>query len=153
MNSATQGTFSNYAEVFGTNLYLKAIGICKDEGPVNDSTVATSSDNKSSNPLESVFVSLFNSSTKSNSQYKPTPYDYTAQVTGASIVLFQKFSLDLTIEGTGIVRVLYADENLRVFLSPKDTNVTKGGGDWESAGLVVVQVRVDLIYDDWIDVL
>lgn len=145
---------TNYAEVFGTNLYLKAIGTCIDSGPVNDSTVTTtSSDNKTSNPLESVFESLFSSSNKSNSQYKPTPYDYTAEVTGASIVLFQKFSLDLTIEGTGIVRVLYADENLRVFLSPKNTNVTKGGGDWESAGLVVVQVRVDLIYDDWIDVL
>ena len=157
LNSST-GKFSNYAEVFGTNLYLKAIGICKDEGPVTDSTVSsisttTSSDNKLSNPLESVFVSLFNQRSISNSQYKPTPYDYIAEVTGASIVLFQKFSLDLTIEGTGIVRVLYADENLRVFLSPKDTNVTRGGGDWESAGLIVVQVRVDLIYDDWIDVL
>jgi len=158
LNSATEGKFANYAEVLGANFYLKAIGICKDEGPVTDSTVSsisttTSSDTKSSNPLESVFASLFKSSIKSNSQYKPTPYDYTAEVTGASIVLFQKFSLDLTIEGTGIVRVLYADENLRIFLSPKATNVTKGGGDWESAGLVVVQVRVDLIYDDWIDVL
>jgi len=158
LNSEVRGNFANYAEVVGSNLYLKAIGICKDEGPVNDSTVSlisttTSSDNKSSNPLETVFASLFSSSSKSNSQYKPTPYDYTAEVTGASIVLFQKFSLDLTIEGTGIVRVLYADEKLRIFLSPRGTNVTKGGGDWESAGLVVVQVRVDLIYDDWIDVL
>lgn len=55
------------------------------------------------------------------------------------------------ILGTGTVRVLYADENLRIFLSPTDTNVTKGGGDWESEGLIVVQVRVDLVYADWTD--
>ena len=60
--------------------------------------------------------------------------------------------LNLSIEGTGTVRVLYADENLRIFVSPTDTN-SKGGGDWESECLIVVQVRVDLVYDDWIDSL
>jgi hypothetical protein len=74
-------------------------------------------------------------------------------VTGASISLWNKFALNLSIEGTGTVRVLYADENLRIFLSPTDTNVTKGAGDWESEGLIVVQVRIDLVYDDWVDKL
>ena len=153
--------FTNYAEILGTNFYLKAVGNFKDEGPVvssSSSTSVSSANSEKSNPLGTAFASLFNSGNNSNiskqqSTSLPTPYDYSATVTGASIVLFQKFSVDLTIEGTGTVRVLYADDNLRIFLSPTDTNVTKGGGDWESEGLIVVQVRVDLVYDDWIDIL
>mmetsp|Transcript_7231 Transcript_7231/g.12771 ORF Transcript_7231/g.12771 Transcript_7231/m.12771 type:complete len:310 (-) Transcript_7231:283-1212(-) len=150
--STTEGNFVNYAEIFGGNFHLKAVGTFRDEGPSSlpesDETVSSSN-----NPLEA-FTSLFNSGNNNNlqsSQLLPTPYDYSATVTGASVVLFQKYSLDLTIEGTGTVRVLYADENLRIFLSPTDTNVTKGAGDWESEGLVVVQVRVDLVFDDWTD--
>ena len=154
--------FTNYAEILGTNFYLKAVGTFKDEGPAvsssPSSTSVSSANTEKSNPLGAAFASLFNSGNNSNiskqqSTSLPTPYDYSATVTGASIVLFQKFSVDLTIEGTGTVRVLYADDNLRIFLSPTDTNVTKGGGDWESEGLIVVQVRVDLVYDDWIDEL
>ena len=136
------GTFTNYAEVLGENLYLKAIGGYSDIGPVR----AVESD---ANPFSS-FASLF---ANEQSTLLPTPYDYEARVTGASISLWNKFELNLSIEGTGIVRVLYADENLRIFLSPTDTNVTKGAGDWESEGLIVVQVRVGLVYDDWEDKL
>ena len=154
-------TFVNYAEIWGENFYLKAVGNCKDEGPVVESpfsSTATDDDDEkpslSSNPLGAL-VSLFNPGKGGDmkQQLLPTPYNYSANVEGASIVVFQKFSLDLSIEGTGTVRVLYADENLRIFLSPTDTNVTKGGGDWESEGLIVVQARVDLVYDDWVDQL
>jgi len=152
LDGGTSGTFVNYAEILGQNFYLKAMGDCKDEGPVSSLPLGVTSKEKSSsnNLLEA--LALFKSGNGDDNQQSallPTPYDYSATVTGASIVLFQKFSLDLSIEGTGTVRVLYADENLRIFLSPTDTNVTKGGGDWESEGLVVVQVRVDLVYDDW----
>ena len=145
------GTFVNYAEVLGENFYLKAVGDCKAEGPVSllqSSIVAEK--NPSDNPFIGALTSLFDSSSNNNDML-PTPYDYAATVTSASIVLLKKFSLDLSIEGTGTVRVLYVDDNLRIFLSPKDTNVTKGAGDWESEGLIVVQVRVDLVYDDWDD--
>lgn len=164
------GTFVNYAEIFGENFYLRASGNCEDVGP----TVAAASNDSPNNNnngllpmMGALLASLFGPATttttgdggpgerrrrrSSSATLLPTPYDYSATVTGASIVLFRKFSLDLAIEGTGTVRVLYADENLRVFVSPKDTNVTRGGGDWESEGLIVVQVRVDLVYDDWED--
>ena len=53
----------------------------------------------------------------------------------------KKLLLDLPmIQGTGLVRVLYADPQLRIFLSP-----TQGDGGWEDQGLVVVQVRKDLL--------
>eukprot|EP00584_Thalassiosira_punctigera_P009202 CAMPEP_0172533794 /NCGR_PEP_ID=MMETSP1067-20121228/6377_1 /TAXON_ID=265564 ORGANISM="Thalassiosira punctigera, Strain Tpunct2005C2" /NCGR_SAMPLE_ID=MMETSP1067 /ASSEMBLY_ACC=CAM_ASM_000444 /LENGTH=283 /DNA_ID=CAMNT_0013318489 /DNA_START=8 /DNA_END=856 /DNA_ORIENTATION=+ len=134
----SSGTFVNYAEIFGKNFYLKAEGDCKDEGPVSPPSLSGIFDKKTSwnNPLEA-FTSLFALGNRDNNQQSallPTPYDYSAAVTGASIVLFQRFSLDLSIEGTGTVRVLYADDKLRIFLSPTDTKVTRGGGDWESEG-------------------
>ena len=158
-DTATSGTFVNYAEILGNNFYLKAVGNCNDVGPVTSSSSSASdvqNEKTNNNPLGEAFASLFSGGSKMKQQSTtnlPTPYDYSAQVTGASIVLFQKFSLDLTIEGTGTVRVLFADENLRIFLSPKDTNVTRGAEGWESEGLIVVQVRVGLVYDDWIDTL
>lgn len=156
LKGGTSGTFVNYAEVLGRNFYLKAVGDCIDEGPVRSlqpEEDAASSD-ETSNPF-GAFKSLFQSVGGGNQQSTllPTPYDYSAKVKGASFVFFQKYSLDLNIEGTGTVRVLYADQTLRILLSPTDTNVTLGAGDWESEGLIVVQVRVDLVYDDWDTVL
>mmetsp|Transcript_26226 Transcript_26226/g.52798 ORF Transcript_26226/g.52798 Transcript_26226/m.52798 type:complete len:288 (-) Transcript_26226:1210-2073(-) len=133
-------SFTNYAEIWGDNLCLQAVGKFSEIGPVQ----AVVDEN---NPFSSI-TSLF---ANKQSSLLPTPYDYEARVTGASISLWNKFTLNLTIEGTGTVRVLYADENLRIFLSPTDTNVTKGAGDWESEGLIVVQVCVGLVYDDWVD--
>lgn len=154
------GTFVNYAEIWGDNLYLTAAGDCIAAGPVIDpspiSTLAPE-EKSTNNPFEIKLASLFGPfKTKSNnvkqpSALLPTPFDYFATVTGASIVFFQKIVLNLAIQGTGTVRVLYADEKLRIFVSPSDTNVTSGGGDWESEGLIVAQVRVDLVNDDWID--
>lgn len=42
-----------------------------------------------------------------------------------------------------MLRVLYGDSDLRIFVSPQDTEST--AGDWERRGLIVVQVRNDLI--------
>ena len=168
------GTFVNYAEILGDKLYLTASGNFDDAGPATSATTtATSPPNADSattdddgvsrrndNPFEAMFASLFRSNGNGGGMMErsrtppallPTPYDYSATVTGASVVLLMKFAFDVAIEGTGTVRVLYADGDLRVLLSPEDTDVTRGGGDWESRGLIVVQVRVDLVYDDWID--
>jgi hypothetical protein len=144
---------------------LKASGDFIAAGPVfvdeDDMSppLSTLNRNKESttNPFGGILSSLFPFNPKSSNvvmdqlSLLPTPYDYSATVTGASIVLFQKLILNVSIERTGTVRVLYADENLRIFVSPTDTNVTRGGGDWESEGLIVVQARVDLVYEDWID--
>jgi len=143
-------TFTNYAEIWGDNLCLKAIGQFSEIGSVQSSSLDSTASDDDKN-LFSAFTSFFGPSRRSC--LLPTPYDYEARVTGASISLWNRFVLNLSIEGTGTVRVLYADENLRIFLSPTDTNVTKGAGDWESEGLIVVQVRIGLVYDDWVDKL
>jgi hypothetical protein len=148
LRNETSGSFVNYAEIWGQNLYLKAVGKFVEKGLVSSEIEADRVVKTSDNPFGAL-ASLF--SPRGNEQNKPTPYDYEATVSGASIVLFGKYAFNVDIEGTGIVRVLYADPNLRIFLSPTDTDVTRGAGDWESAGLIVVQVRVDLVYGDWSD--
>ena len=44
------------------------------------------------------------------------------------------------IQGTGVVRVVYADPKLRILESPHQNN-----GGWEDQGLITVQVREDLL--------
>jgi len=56
----------------------------------------------------------------------------------------KKLLLDLPfIQGKGLVRILYADPKIRIFLSP-----TQGDGGWEDKGLIVVQVRQDLVLEE-----
>jgi hypothetical protein len=140
----TSGNFVNYAEIWGQNLYLKAVGKFVEKGSVASLNTEVGDVSSSNNPLD-VLTSFFS---KDHDRNKPTPFDYEAIVSGASIVLFGKYTLNVDIEGTGTVRVLYADPSLRIFLSPTDTEVTRGAGDWESSGLIVVQVKNDLVYDD-----
>ena len=145
---------------------LKAFGTFTDRGPVVEDTANAmndDNDDKSSSSSSSPFSSIQNvfqsilpskkqqqqqQSTNNGSKLNPCPYDYDVTVTGASIELFG-LSVSIPISGTGCARVLYADPYLRIFISPNDTNVETGGGDWESAGLISVQVRVDLINPNW----
>ena len=71
------------------------------------------------------------------------PADYTVTVNRASIVVGGR-RLNIPIAGTGYLRVLYADDDLRVFVAPKSTTDDR----WEKAGLIVVQVRADLFDPD-----
>jgi len=71
------------------------------------------------------------------------PANYTIDATGLSFNIFQN-KLNFDIKGRGYVRMLYADEELRILDTPKDTE-SAGGAIDEKAGLLVVQVRVDLI--------
>ena len=67
------------------------------------------------------------------------PVNYIVTVNRAAVVAFKK-RLEIPIRGTGFLRVLYADETLRIFVSPKSTTDSR----WEKAGLLVVQIRADL---------
>ena len=51
--------------------------------------------------------------------------------------------LNFNIEGSANLVVLYADPRIRVFVSPLASETVVG--NWEEAGLVVVQVRGDLV--------
>ena len=143
------GTYNvfNYAEFLGDNLSAQGVGDCRknkdessDEYP--DPNIRGENDEVQGN----IFTNLFkntNAKINSDSSKVNCPADYTIQVTGASLNLF-KNRIDFDIQGTGYLRVLYADENLRIFTTPKNTDSTLDIID-EVAGLTVVQVRVDLV--------
>lgn len=66
-----------------------------------------------------------------------TPNEYPVQVNRGSISVFGA-TINLPIAGPGCVRVLYADPNLRVFVTPT-------ASEYEELGLVVAQVRSQLL--------
>ena len=140
----------NYAEFVGKNIYAQGVGVCQQNAP-DEATQAVGGggsnddEKKEGNIFTNIFKSLVgNPSPKASNEVQVRcPVDYTIQVTGASISLFQN-QFDFSIQGTGNLRILYCDRNLRIFTTPKDTTSTGGVID-EKSGLTVVQVRVDLI--------
>ncbi|GMI13888.1 hypothetical protein TrVE_jg13407 [Triparma verrucosa] len=124
----SDGSVINYSEVNGPNLYLTASG-------------------------------HYALSSPSLSPPSSCPVDYSVSVTSAEIgvVLNPRLSplkLNLPIRGTGSLRVLYADRNLRILTTPKET---KGTGlpfgldeyiKWEGEGTTVVQVNEEKVFED-----
>jgi len=64
------------------------------------------------------------------------PKDFEVSIEQGGLVLFGLRLLSGAISGPGYLRVLYADDNIRIFESPTDSPEK-----WEQAGLKVVQVR------------
>mmetsp|Transcript_13156 Transcript_13156/g.24727 ORF Transcript_13156/g.24727 Transcript_13156/m.24727 type:complete len:278 (-) Transcript_13156:47-880(-) len=123
----------NYAEFIGQQFAVEAKGVC---------TRSNAAKEPKRNATQ--FTRLLEQTFKKNSSSLvqcPADYDITAK--GVSInILGKKFDVD--VKGKGYMRVLYADDNLRILTSRKDTSSTRNSID-EKAGLTVVQVRVDLI--------
>jgi hypothetical protein len=109
----------NYAEFWGDNLSIQGCGTCTLMEKTNDDKTFTGS----------------------GSLLLTCPVDYEVKIQSASASIFKK-KFQLNVEGTGYTRILYANEELRIILAPKDTTDER----WmEKAGLVVVQVRSDLV--------
>lgn len=120
----------NYSELFGSGVvHLRA------EGTFVTAAIETNKTENSRGPL-----SWFNFGNVPSLRFCPD--DYVVTVTQVSLHV-GSFVCKLPIEGTSVLRVLYADSDLRIFVSPQDTQST--AGDWEQEGLVVVQVRNDLV--------
>lgn len=64
------------------------------------------------------------------------PKDYTVAIEQGGLVVLGVPLLSSAISGPGYLRCLYLDDDIRVFESPTDSPER-----WESAGLIVVQVR------------
>mmetsp|Transcript_5632 Transcript_5632/g.7725 ORF Transcript_5632/g.7725 Transcript_5632/m.7725 type:complete len:352 (-) Transcript_5632:432-1487(-) len=160
-DSNGDGKVMNYSEVYGRSFHIRADGDCarkiRNESPTtfDDTPAAVGESSPSSlSPMDRLksFINKIggnnsgknknDDSLSSSTSMAKCPIDYLATVKKGSFNLFGK-SLDLAIQGTGIARLLYADPNLRIFVS-----VTEN--DWEqTAGLEVVQVRVNLVDPEW----
>lgn len=125
------GTFDvvNYAQLLGNILSIQGCGVCVQNK--DQSLVQNESNNGSFN-----FFKNFG-----NDKKICCPVDYTVEIQNASIMLFGK-QINIDVRGTGYMRLLYSDDNLRILTSPKDTS----DATWEEkAGLTVAQVRIDLV--------
>ena len=94
----------------------------------------------------SVYFTACGSFTERDASVARCPKDYDVAIEEGGFVLFGRPFLSSAIKGPGFLRVLYLDEDLRIFESPTDSpdtgrDVTGEKGVWESAGLKVVQVR------------
>lgn len=137
-NKENEGYVVNYSEILGKDIRLCAYGTYEKNDNAIDSS-NTSSDNNNNNP----FMKFFQPKKDTSSSQIDCPVDYTAKVNEAAI-LYGKQKLSIPISGAGTVRVLYADPQLRIFISPNDNTDSR----WEKAGLKVTQVKIDLIDDN-----
>lgn len=121
----------NYSEIWGSDFHLQVKGVFS---PV--------SDDKS--PSRNNSLGLFGGKKKIDGRMRSCPDVFQVNITGGMLNVLG-LTTNLPIEGSSNLVVLYADPRMRVFLSPLDSQSLVG--DWENSGLVVVQVRSDLVTD------
>lgn len=115
----------NYSELLGPSVHLRA------EGTFHQAATQTK---------KGPWFDFRNM--QRNQIKKLCPDDYFVTVTQVSLHV-GNFVWKLPIQGTSVSRILYGDSDLRIFVSPQNTDST--AGDWEQEGLIVVQVRNDVI--------
>jgi len=147
-DNPVSGNVLNYSEIWGRFFYLMAQGtfVLAENKPTSKTTTTR-------NWFDSIWSS--NQPPQPGDTLRSCPDDYHVTISQASIHLFGK-CLKLNIQGSSVLRVLYADNKLRIFVSPQTSKSellskvnngdTGGGGEvWEQSGLVVCQVRSDLV--------
>ena len=133
-DESTQQKVVNYSEIFGSSLYLEA------RGSFTESVM--SDDDKEANDRN--LLDSFWAAAAQSSGLRTCPDSYDVTVTQASFCFGKKKKFNVPIQGQSILRVLYASPQLRIFVSPLD-NTDEAGTQWETSGLIVVQVRSDLL--------
>ena len=131
----------NYAEILGKAFHVRAYGTY--ERDADDANDTSRMQQDAPSPLDNVLALFRGPSPAQASNLIRCPADFVVTVTtGSFFVLGQR--LDIPIAGTGYLRVLYADENLRIFVSPKSTTDDR----WEKAGLKVAQINIKYFTED-----
>ena len=126
-----QQSVINYSEVLGPKFTISAEGVLT---PI-DEKGNKGKEQKQQSPTD-------NQIKKDSRSLRKLPDVYRVDATKISASIFG-FDLDFKIEGSANLVVLYADPRIRVFVSPLPSETVVG--NWEEAGLVVVQVRGDLV--------
>lgn len=126
-----QQSVINYSEVWGPDVTITAEGVLT---PIDEEQGDKNNNNNNDRPLVQ---------TKKGSRIlRKLPDLFRVDATKISAKIFG-LSLDFDIKGSANLVVLYADPRIRVFVSPLPSETLVG--NWEEAGLVVVQVRGDLV--------
>lgn len=128
-----QQSVINYSEVWGSDITIKAEGVLTqiDDGDDDDEDDRTKRTTVSTNNAKEDSRTL-----------RRLPDVFRVDATKISASFFG-LTLDFNIQGSANLVVLYADPRIRIFVSPLPSETVVG--NWEEAGLVVVQVRGDLV--------
>jgi TolA-binding protein len=144
-----QQSVINYSEIYGKNIHIKAEGtlypISSNTNTNNGSSSSSGSDDTlSSSPLSSSSSSSSPVVVLKNSRKLRTTLPDIFRVDATKIILsIFGLTINFSIKGSANLVVLYADPRIRIFVSPMESRSVVG--NWEEAGLVVVQVRSDLV--------
>jgi len=150
-----QQSVINYSEILGSNIFVTAEGTVSpissssslsssNEDDTNTNTRTKTNANNTSSSDSDKFSSLSSSSSsvKNSRRLRTLPDVFKVDATKISLSVFG-LSINFSIQGSANLVVLYADPRIRIFVSPMESRSFVG--NWEEAGLVVVQVRSDLI--------
>ncbi len=123
-----QQSVINYSEVWGPSVTISAEGVLTPiDGDGKDQQQESSMGKKTK---------------KDSRSLRRLPDVFRVDATKISASIFG-LNLNFNISGSANLVVLYADPRIRVFVSPLASETVVG--NWEEAGLVVVQVRGDLV--------
>ena len=130
-----QQSVINYSEVWGPAVTIKAEGILT---PIGDGD----NDEAADRPGRIGFAGPSIQTKEDSRTLRRLPDVFRVDATKISASIFG-VSLDFDIQGSANLVVLYADPRIRIFVSPLPSETVVG--NWEEAGLVVAQVRGDLV--------
>lgn len=123
----------NYSEIWGQDVFLTAQGTFTPIDGIEQST-GTETDPSPRNGLKRIVAD--------SRTLRTCPDVFRVDATKVTLHWFgMKF--DLPIRGSSNLVILYADPRIRIFVSPMESKTAVG--NWEEAGLVVAQVRSDLV--------
>jgi hypothetical protein len=134
-----QQSVINYSEIYGRNVHIKAEGTLS---PISSNTNSSSSSSSGSNDNFSSSSSSSPVVVKNSRKLRTLPDIFRVDATKIILSVFG-LTINFSIKGSANLVVLYADPRIRIFVSPMESR--SAVGNWEEAGLVVVQVRSDLV--------
>jgi hypothetical protein len=126
----------NYAEIWGRSIYLTAEGTF---WPI-DGILPPSMDSSPAPP--SPKRNALSRLVPGSRSLRTCPDVFQVDATKVTLHVFG-MELQLPIRGSSNLVIVYADPRIRILVSPMESQTVVG--NWEEAGLVVVQVRSDLV--------
>ena len=141
----------NYAELFQGAIKLKTEGSCALANQAESSSQPIGDKDEPKIALQQFFqwppnMNVVVGKRLQGRKLLQCPVDYIVPPESSlpsTVSIFGRDLFTFNIEGEGTARVMYADENMRIFEAPPTEK------NWEPRGIRTVQVRIDLLRDEF----
>ena len=132
----------NYSEILGSDIFVTAEGTLSPISSSSSSNVNANANTNKKVSFSDAFPSSSSSPVKNSRRLRTLPDVFKVDAKKISLSIFG-FTSKFSIQGNANLVVLYTDPRIRIFVSPIESRSFVG--NWEEAGLVVVQVRSGLV--------